>query len=373
MRIEVLGFKQEELMKQGVSLDEALILRDIEDFINSGKTATYFCEEDGKVYHWILYDKILDDIPILGISKERLSRIINYNLSEKPEDYEEKYNCCSQATRKDMARRKYLGLLKGLVVKSVAEGTKSYFRFTDKFYDIREEIFLDTDTTFMSGASSQKSAIRHDKKVVAEGTKSYFRFTDKFYDIREEIFLDTDTTFMSGASSQKSAIRHDKKVGRGSQKSAIGYDKKVRRGSNKKVVSDTTKKCYQTRQKSETKDIYINIYIDIVEYLNEKANKNYKHNSDKTRRFIDKKCYQTRQKSETKDIYINIYIDIVEYLNEKANKNYKHNSDKTRRFIDARLNEGFTLEDFKKVIDSSTLTKKLIKTTSIILIRHVAL
>ena len=206
MRVEVLGFKQEELMRQGVSLDEALILRDIEDFINSGKTATYFCEEDGKVYHWILYDKILDDIPILGISKERLSRIINYNLSEKPEDYEEKYNCCSQATRKDMARRKYLGLLKGLVVKSVAEGTKSYFRFTDKFYDIREEIFLDTDTTFMSGASSQKSAIRHDKKVE-----------------------------------------------QGSQKSAIGYDKKVRRGSNKKVVSDTTKKCYQTRQKSETK------------------------------------------------------------------------------------------------------------------------
>ena len=51
-----------------------------------------------------------------------------------------------------------------------------------------------------------------------------------------------------------------------------------------------------------------------------------------------------------KDIYIN--IDIVEYLNKKANKNYKHNSDKTRRFIDARLNEGFTLEDFKKVIDN---------------------
>ena len=48
MRVEVLGFKQEELMRQGVSLDEALILRDIEDFINSGKTATYFCEEDGK-------------------------------------------------------------------------------------------------------------------------------------------------------------------------------------------------------------------------------------------------------------------------------------------------------------------------------------
>ncbi len=69
--------------------------------------------------------------------------------------------------------------------------------------------------------------------------------------------------------------------------------------------------------------------------------------SDKT-----KTCSRTRRKRRNKDIYINIYIDIVEYLNKKANKNYKHNSDKTRRFIDARLNEGFTLEDFKKVIDN---------------------
>ncbi len=250
MRIEVLGFKQEELMKQGISLDEALILRDIEDIINSGKTATYFCEEDGKMYHWIFYNKVLDDIPILNISKERLARIIIHNLCEKPEDFDEKFESCSERTQKDMRQRKYLGLLKSKVVKNTAEGTRSYFTFTDKFYEMREEIFSEEGMTNTSEGCDENVEWARRKRLV----------------------------------------RQNENVGRGSD---------------------------------------VNVF------------------SDKT-----KTCSRTRRKRRNKDIYINIYIDIVEYLNKKANKNYKHNSDKTRRFIDARLNEGYTLEDFKKVIDN---------------------
>lgn len=47
----------------------------------------------------------------------------------------------------------------------------------------------------------------------------------------------------------------------------------------------------------------------------------------------------------------NIIKDIVEYLNLKTNSSYRYSSEKTRRIINARLNEGFTLDDFKKVID----------------------
>ena len=43
---------------------------------------------------------------------------------------------------------------------------------------------------------------------------------------------------------------------------------------------------------------------------------------------------------------------IVEYLNEKINSNYKHTTAKTQTLIKARLNEGFTIDDFKKVIDN---------------------
>lgn len=46
------------------------------------------------------------------------------------------------------------------------------------------------------------------------------------------------------------------------------------------------------------------------------------------------------------------YKDIVEYLNLKAKTRYKISSKKTRDLIRARISEGFTIEDFKKVIDN---------------------
>ena len=46
----------------------------------------------------------------------------------------------------------------------------------------------------------------------------------------------------------------------------------------------------------------------------------------------------------------NIYI-IVDYLNEKAGTHFKSNTAKTKSLINARLKEGFSVEDFKTVID----------------------
>ena len=45
------------------------------------------------------------------------------------------------------------------------------------------------------------------------------------------------------------------------------------------------------------------------------------------------------------------YIYIVDYLNLKAKTNYRASSKTTQAHIKARLNEGFTVEDFKTVID----------------------
>lgn len=55
-----------------------------------------------------------------------------------------------------------------------------------------------------------------------------------------------------------------------------------------------------------------------------------------------------------KEIDIDIekeYISIVEYLNEKAGTKYRAKAEKTKRLIHARLAEGFTVDDFKTVID----------------------
>ena len=43
---------------------------------------------------------------------------------------------------------------------------------------------------------------------------------------------------------------------------------------------------------------------------------------------------------------------IVSYLNSRVGSSFKASTDKTKRMINARLNEGFTVEDFKKVIET---------------------
>jgi uncharacterized phage protein (TIGR02220 family) len=51
------------------------------------------------------------------------------------------------------------------------------------------------------------------------------------------------------------------------------------------------------------------------------------------------------------DVDVRPVKEIVGYLNEKAGTAYKHSSRKTRDLIQARFNDGFTLDDFKTVID----------------------
>lgn len=46
--------------------------------------------------------------------------------------------------------------------------------------------------------------------------------------------------------------------------------------------------------------------------------------------------------------------EIVEYLNQKTGKNFKYNTQKTQSCIKARLKEGFSVDDFKTVINIKT-------------------
>ncbi|MER2039689.1 MAG: conserved phage C-terminal domain-containing protein [Solibacillus sp.] len=43
--------------------------------------------------------------------------------------------------------------------------------------------------------------------------------------------------------------------------------------------------------------------------------------------------------------------EIIDYLNEKASKQYRSTTPATKRLINGRISEGYSLEDFKRVID----------------------
>lgn len=67
-----------------------------------------------------------------------------------------------------------------------------------------------------------------------------------------------------------------------------------------------------------------------------------------------------RSSKRTKNIYSQAEPDnrsqtrknVIDYLNSKLGTSYKPNASKNKTVINARLNEGYTLDDFKKVIDN---------------------
>ena len=60
----------------------------------------------------------------------------------------------------------------------------------------------------------------------------------------------------------------------------------------------------------------------------------------------------TLSKKKEKDN--NIYSLVIDYLNKKANTNYRASTKNTQSIINARVKEGYTVEDFKKVIDNKS-------------------
>lgn len=92
------------------------------------------------------------------------------------------------------------------------------------------------------------------------------------------------------------------------------------------------------------------IYINQMSQMSNGIDEKVKGSCQKGQGGIDEKV----KYNNTVNITNNIYKTIVDYLNSKTGKSYKHNTNKTKSCIDARLNEGFTVEDFKKVIDTKT-------------------
>lgn len=66
---------------------------------------------------------------------------------------------------------------------------------------------------------------------------------------------------------------------------------------------------------------------------------------------IDRLKEKEKDKEKDKE-YRGIRKEIIIYLNEKSKKNFSPNSAKAKTSINARLSDGYSLDDFKKVIDN---------------------
>lgn len=69
----------------------------------------------------------------------------------------------------------------------------------------------------------------------------------------------------------------------------------------------------------------------------------------------EKKVVKKPEKVEDSINMEEVYESIISYLNQKAGTGYKSKTTSYRAFINARLNAGYKIEDFYKVIDNKSI------------------
>ena len=82
----------------------------------------------------------------------------------------------------------------------------------------------------------------------------------------------------------------------------------------------------------------------VLSYTNEKENENENDNENEV-------SYPDTGNDTLNVSFNESCVEIVSYLNEKAGRNFKSTIAKTKKAIHARMEEGFTVDDFKTVID----------------------
>lgn len=94
-------------------------------------------------------------------------------------------------------------------------------------------------------------------------------------------------------------------------------------------------------ERSKEEDKEYNIYNNLLDNSSEKVTENEK----------EKEIQKKEKPEEEPERFTEEYREIIDYLNEKTGKKYSAKSRVNQGHMSARLKEGFTVDDFKKVID----------------------
>lgn len=135
MRLYIGRYLQQELLKyEGIDMIDITLLEYLEDFKNSGNMKEYI--KNKKSWNWISWSKILNDMPILGVSKNAIKDRCLYKLGIRPKDFEERYKKATDSYKKKMKNYKYFGFIEfETIIEDNVE--KTIFRFTEKYYSIK--------------------------------------------------------------------------------------------------------------------------------------------------------------------------------------------------------------------------------------------
>jgi len=145
----------------------------------------------------------------------------------------------------------------------------------------------------------------------------------------------------------------------------------IAQGSDTMLVNDILVNCKVTRQGFyeiinrglrlfNEQNIHVTIYrkhltdkhiIINVASINQSTNNQTTNNQTTNNQTTNNQQQQTKRSKTINEQQSVVINSIVTYLNEVTNKHYRPDNATTMRLITARLNNGFTIEQFKYVID----------------------
>lgn len=355
MRFSIHGFDQKTAVEFGLTNDELLILRHFEDFVHSGKMDSFY--ENGYMYYWVNYNKFLEDLPILKISKDRLGDIMLHVLGEKPIELDEKMKCYSEKMLKKVKNRKYIGLLKNKTIRNPVTGVRSYFAFTIKFYKLKQKITNNDDSINSNSVSiPERFGINTDIKSVSIPEPNRYQYRNKDYSINDYSINDINThsplnVQMDNEKPNVHFVHADNVHAQNAQlKKKIELKENIEKESNLYVLLSVKQEVQHTMPNVRN-EVLNPTACGAVHVRNEVPSN--KTNINKTN--LTNNIYSSAEQKEEKAKDKEIYKRIVDYLNKTADKSFKSTTKKTISLIDARLKEGFTEEEFYKVIDNKVL------------------
>jgi len=143
MKQSIFGIDQKYLIQLKLSPDDVIILSWLKSFTNSGKQE--YIQKNNKIFYWVKYSKIIDDLPILGITKDIcigrvFSKLCGEN-KERPELY---------PLEKFLLRDGKLN--------------KTYFRFRDGAIDRMEDATMINSFSADLDTSKRKNKVNKENK-----------------------------------------------------------------------------------------------------------------------------------------------------------------------------------------------------------------
>ncbi len=300
MQYSFLGYSVKKIMELGLDVKDVTILRYFDDFRESGKMNYEIIE--GVKYYWISYQNIENGLPFLGLGKRTIMM--------------------------RMLKLRDLGVLSHYTKKE--GGTFSYYALGERYKELVYIKDSNNDSDSRGGQTfGDHDSINGCSDGQATGYTPYIDTINASRDEKDANCLDTI-----------------KECGDGQ---ATSYYKE-----------ENNEETFNKSVNNNEEDIQNN--IQGRDYLKDFEESNYKKEEgvflNNNRGYAEKCSTNTHLLNNSSTILTNIYNNIKEkvssiinYLNSKVGVMYKASNTKTINLVKARLKDGFTIEDFKTVID----------------------